>query len=148
MKKSSTESLMKLGSEKTEYAQSGPSASMLETFPNSHPDRDYVIGHDTEEFTSLCPKTGQPDFACFKLQYVADKKCVESKSLKLYLFAFRNEGAFMENIANTIRDDLVEVMQPRSLLVVMSFAPRGGIKTTVESEYVRPQSESRNCAAQ
>jgi len=148
MKESDTKTLTKLGSEKTEYARSGPSASMLETFPNSHPDRDYTICHDTEEFTSLCPKTGQPDFAFFKLQYVADKKCVESKSLKLYLFAFRNEGAFMENIVNTIRDDLVEAMQPRSLLVVMAFAARGGIKTTVEAEYIRPQPEPRNCVAQ
>jgi 7-cyano-7-deazaguanine reductase len=121
---------------------------MLETFQNPHPDRDYLICHNTEEFTSLCPKTGQPDFAFIKVQYVADEKCVESKSLKLYLFAFRNEGAFMENIVNTILNDLVEATEPRSMLVVGVFAARGGLKTTVEAEYVKPKPEPRNCSVQ
>lgn len=124
-----------LGSQKTEYKQSGPNTEMLETFPNSNPGRDYVITHVTKEFTSLCPKTGQPDFASIEVQMIADQKCIESKSLKLYFFAYRNEGTFMETITNNILSDLVKACEPRWCQVLGTFAPRGGIQTIVKAEY-------------
>lgn len=127
--------LSQLGSKQTDYKLSGPHVGILETFPNPAPERDYDIIHDTDEFSSLCPKTGQPDFACLTITYVADEKCVESKSLKLYLFAFRNEGAFMERITNCILDDLVQCLDPRRCQVAMSFNSRGGIRTSVVAEY-------------
>lgn len=127
--------LTKLGEANTSYGYNNPHPDVLETFPNAYPCRDYEIGHDTEEFTSLCPKTGQPDFAHVRITYTADKLCVETKSLKLYLFAFRNEGAFMETICNRICDDLAILLLPRRLCVEMEFRPRGGIRTRVRSEY-------------
>ncbi len=129
--------LTQLGSKQTEYKREGPSASMLETFPNQYPERIYSIQHKTVEFTSLCPKTGQPDFAHLEIEYVADKLCVETKSLKLYLFAFRNEGAFMETLTNRILDDLVSVLSPRTCMVRTAFSPRGGIRTEVEANYFK-----------
>jgi 7-cyano-7-deazaguanine reductase len=103
----------------------------LQTFPNPAPDRDYEIAFDCPEFTCLCPLTGQPDFAHFKISYVPDQFCVELKSLKLYMWSFRNEGAFHEKVTNTIADDIIKAIQPRKLTVVGDFYVRGGIGTVV-----------------
>src|ERR1700722_11850608 len=103
----------------------------LETFPNPQPDRDYTIRMRIPEFTCLCPKTGQPDFAVLHLDYVPAKTCVELKSLKLYVWSFRNEGAFHEAVTNRILDDLVKATQPRALEVIGDFGVRGGIHTVV-----------------
>jgi 7-cyano-7-deazaguanine reductase len=108
---------------------------MLETFTNSYPNRDYLIEIVCPEFTSVCPKTGQPDFGTLTFQYVPDKLCVELKSLKLYLQQFRNEGIFYENITNRILDDLVTLLQPRRIKLVAAFTPRGGISTSVTVEW-------------
>jgi 7-cyano-7-deazaguanine reductase len=110
-------------------------AKRLETFPNHHPDRDYVVTLRTEEFTCVCPATGQPDFARLTLQYIPDRKIVESKSLKLYLWSFRNRGIFHEHAANAILDDLVKALAPRWCKVTADFAVRGGISISVEAEY-------------
>ncbi len=107
----------------------------LETFPNHNDQRDYVITLQTEEFTCVCPKTGQPDFAKIKIQYIPDKKIIESKSLKLYLWSFRNEGVFHEHVTNIILDDLVAALQPRWCKVSAEFAVRGGIGINVDAEY-------------
>ena len=112
-----------------------PSREMLETFDNPFPDRNYVIDTVCPEFTSLCPKTGHPDFGTITITYVADKVCYELKSLKLYLQEYRNHGAFYEAVTNTILDDLVAVTQPRWLTIVAAFTPRGGIRTTVTVEH-------------
>ena len=107
----------------------------LETFDNPHPKRDYTIRIDIPEFTCLCPKTGQPDFATLHLEYVANKKCVELKSLKLYVWAFREQGAFHEDVTNQILDDLVQATQPRFMRLTAKFNVRGGIYTTVVVEH-------------
>ena len=107
----------------------------LETFPNHNPERDYVVTLRTTEFTCLCPKTGQPDFAELIIQYIPDQRILESKSLKLYLWSFRNEGAFHEHVTNVILDDLVKVLEPRWSKVSARFAVRGGIAITVDAEY-------------
>src|SRR4051812_45107880 len=112
---------------------------MLETFENQFPGRDYVIEIVCPEFTSVCPKTGQPDFGTLTLTYTPDRKCVELKSLKMYLQSFRNEGIFYENVTNRILDDLVAVLAPRQMKVVASFTPRGGISTSVTVEHERVQ---------
>jgi 7-cyano-7-deazaguanine reductase len=104
---------------------------VLETFENQHPGRDYRIEIVCPEFTSVCPKTGQPDFGTLTFTYTPDAQCVELKSLKLYLQQFRNEGIFYENVTNRILDDLVAVIQPRSMKLVASFSTRGGISTSV-----------------
>jgi 7-cyano-7-deazaguanine reductase len=109
----------------------------LETFPNPKPGRDYVIRFETDEFTCLCPKTGQPDFATIRIEYVPDSLCVELKSLKLYLWSFRNEGGFHEDVTNRILDDLVAAVRPRRLRVEGDFNIRGGIHTTVVVEHAR-----------
>ena len=106
----------------------------LETFPNHHPGRDYIITLRTEEFTCVCPATGQPDFAKLTIQYMPDKKIIESKSLKLYLQSFRNKGAFHEHVTNVLLDDLVAALEPRWCKVTADFAVRGGISITVEAE--------------
>jgi 7-cyano-7-deazaguanine reductase len=111
---------------------------MLETFDNGYPEREYTIEIVCPEFTSVCPKTGQPDFGTLTFRYVPAAKCVELKSLKLYLQQFRNMGIFYENATNRILDDLVAVLQPRRMTLVASFTPRGGITTSVTAEYVRP----------
>ena len=108
-----------------------PSRSQLETFANQFPHRDYLIEIICPEFTSMCPKTGQPDFGTLTIRYIADAVCVELKSLKLYLQAFRNEGIFYENVTNRILDDLVAVMQPRRITLVAHFTPRGGISSRI-----------------
>ncbi|HEX6387279.1 MAG TPA: preQ(1) synthase [Anaerolineae bacterium] len=107
----------------------------LETFPNRHPGRDYLITLRTEEFTCVCPMTSQPDFANLTIRYIPDQRIVESKSLKLYLWSYRNEGVFHEHVTNVILDDLVEALEPRWCEVVTEFAVRGGIGITVQAEY-------------
>ncbi len=107
----------------------------LQTFPNPAPDRDYEIAFDCPEFTCLCPLTGQPDFAHIKIRYVPDRLCVELKSLKLYLWSFRNEGTFHEAVTNRILDDLVAAVKPRSATVEGNFFVRGGISTVVTAGY-------------
>jgi 7-cyano-7-deazaguanine reductase len=111
-----------------------PSKS-LETFPNPQPDRDYTIRMRIPEFNCLCPKTGQPDFAVLNLEYVPEKTCVELKSLKLYVWSFRNEGAFHEAVTNRILDDLVTATAPRFMRLTAEFLVRGGIYTTVVAEH-------------
>jgi 7-cyano-7-deazaguanine reductase len=112
-----------------------PSKNSLETFPNPNPERDYTIRMRIPEFTCLCPKTGQPDFATLHLEYVPDAKCVELKSLKLYIWSFRDEGAFHEAVTNRIVDDLVRLIEPRFLRLRAEFNVRGGIYTTVIAEH-------------
>ncbi len=107
----------------------------LETFLNPNPQRDYTIRIDVPEFTCICPKTGQPDFAQFKIEYVADEKCVELKSLKLYMWSYREEGAFHEAVTNKILEDLVAATQPRFMRLTGVWNVRGGIYTTVVVEH-------------
>jgi len=114
---------------------SDPSRDILETFENPYPQRDYVIDTVAPEFTSMCPKTGQPDFGTITISYVADQKCYELKSLKLYLQQYRNLGAFYERVTNMILDDLVAVTEPRWMKIEAAFTPRGGIRTTVVVEH-------------
>jgi len=104
---------------------------ILETFENEFPGRDYIIEIICPEFTSVCPKTGQPDFGTLTFTYTPDRKCVELKSLKLYLQSFRNQGIFYENVTNRILDDLVAALAPRRMKLIASFTPRGGISTNV-----------------
>lgn len=108
-----------------------PNRDLLETFANQFPGRDYVIEIVCPEFTSVCPKTGQPDFGVLTISYTPEARCVELKSLKMYLQQFRNEGIFYENVTNTILDDLVAVLAPRRLQLKAAFTARGGISTTV-----------------
>lgn len=108
---------------------------LLECFPNPSPDRDYVIEHVAEEFTSLCPKTGHPDFAIIGLRYVPDQTCVELKSLKLYLQDYRNEGIFYEAVTNKIADDLRKAMNPRWMEIRTDWRGRGGIRSTITVEF-------------
>lgn len=106
-------------------------ATVLETFPNPKPGRDYEIAFECPEFTCVCPKTGQPDFATIRIEYVPGTTCVELKSLKLYLWSFRDVGAFHERVTNDICDDLVALLAPRRLVVTSEFRVRGGITTRV-----------------
>ena len=115
----------------------------LEVFKNSHPDREYEIEMECPEFTCLCPKTGQPDFAELEIHYAPDKLCIELKSLKLYLWSFRNEGAFHEKVINEIIDDLVQISTPRWMEVIGTFNVRGGIHTTVSATYAAPKNSSK-----
>ncbi len=110
---------------------------ILETFENQYPQRDYEITIRCPEFTSVCPKTGQPDFGVLTFIYTPDRKCVELKSLKFYLQRFRNEGIFYENVTNRILDDLVAVLEPRRMKIIAEFTPRGGITTTVTASFER-----------
>jgi 7-cyano-7-deazaguanine reductase len=105
--------------------------SVLETFPNPRPGRDYEIAMECPEFTCVCPRTGQPDFATLRIRYVPAERCVELKSLKLYLWSFRDQGTFHEAVVNRILDDLVQALRPKSMTVVGDFNIRGGIHTTV-----------------
>ena len=107
----------------------------LDTFPNPNPHRDYTIRIDVPEFTCICPKTGQPDFAQFKIEYVADEKCVELKSLKLYMWSYREEGAFHEAVTNKILEDLATATAPRFMRLTGVWNVRGGIYTTVVVEH-------------
>ena len=128
--KDDTSKLKSLGSEKTQY-EFCIRPDVLETFPNKFPEREYTVVFETDEMTSLCPKTGQPDFAHIKVEYMPGKDCIESKSLKLYLFSYRNEGSFMETITNRICEDLSKCCNPKWLRVVADFKARGGISTRV-----------------
>ncbi len=114
----------------------GPSKH-LEVFPNPNPERDYEIAFECPEFTCLCPRTGQPDFATIRIRYIPDELCVELKSLKLYLWSYRNVGAFHEKVTNQILDDLVKAVKPRSIKVEGDFFVRGGIHTVVTATYVK-----------
>lgn len=109
---------------------------LLETFKNEYLDRDYTIIHTAPEFTSLCPKTGQPDFATITVEYVPDKLCIELKSLKIYFNSYRNDGLFFESATNRILDDLVTVCKPRYMLITAEFNVRGGISSLIEAEYL------------
>ncbi len=110
----------------------------LETFDNPQPGRDYTIRIRMPEFTCLCPKTGQPDFATLHLEYVPDQRCVELKALKLYIWSFRDQGAFHEDVTNRMLDDLVNACQPRFMRLTADFMVRGGIYTSVVAEYQDP----------
>ena len=129
--------LKALGKGKTDYAYDEPSSAILEAFPNKYPQRNYVINLEFAEFTSLCPMTGQPDFASIRISYCPDALCLETKSIKLYFFAYRNHGSFMETITNRILDDCVEVCKPRWMIVKGIFRPRGGICLDVEARYAQ-----------
>ena len=110
-------------------------STKIDTFPNPKPERDYLIHMKIPEFTCLCPMTGQPDFATLTLDYVADRKCLELKSLKLYIWSFRDEGAFHEALTNRILDDIVNVLSPRYVRLKAQFNVRGGIFTTVVAQH-------------
>jgi len=111
----------------------------LEVFPNPKPERDYTIQIEAPEFTCLCPKTGQPDFATMSLEYIPDELCVELRSWKLYLWSYRGEGAFHEDVANRILDDLVMALKPRFMRLTAEFNVRGGLYTSVVVEYQAPE---------
>ncbi len=112
---------------------------ILETFPNPAPRRDYLIEHTHHEFTSVCPMTGHPDFADITVSYIANKKCVELKSLKLYFHAYRNEGIFFEAATNQICDDLGTALQPRKLSIIARWKARGGFSSVVTADWKRKQ---------
>lgn len=118
----------------------------IETFPNPRPDREYLIKMRCPEFTCLCPKTGQPDFATIYLRYIPNQRCIELKSLKLYLWSYRNEGAFHEAVMNQILDDCVAACDPHWMELTGKFYVRGGISTTVQVEHAHPDFEHRDCA--
>jgi 7-cyano-7-deazaguanine reductase len=120
-------------------AQLAEPRSILEAFPNPKPQRDYTIEFVFPEFTSVCPVTGQPDFATITVRYVPNALCVEMKSLKLYFFSYRNKGIFYEAVTNTILDDLVAVVKPRRMTVVGAFAVRGGTAGSVTVQYDAPK---------
>ena len=130
------EELQALGRESVYSQKYAP--EVLETFENQHPDNDYWVRFNCPEFTTLCPITGQPDFAEIRISYVPDKRMVESKSLKLYLFSFRSNGDFHEDCVNTIMKDLVKLMDPKYLEVTGFFTPRGGISIYPYANYGRP----------
>lgn len=111
-------------------------ASVLETFPNSNPERDYVIEITCPEFTSVCPKTGHPDFGTIVIRYVPDRSCIELKSLKYYLFGFREKGIFYESLVNAILDDLIAACRPRRMTVEGRFTPRGGISSVITADHI------------
>lgn len=113
-------------------------SSTIETFPNPRPGREYQIDMRCPEFTSVCPKTGLPDFGEIRISYIPDERCIELKALKYYLIEFRNRGIFYENVTNQILDDLVAACQPRRMTVVGDFSVRGGIKTSVTATYEKP----------
>ncbi len=131
------EGLTKLGSQGTKYAAEYD-PSLLEAFGNKHPEHDYYVKFNCPEFTSLCPITGQPDFAAITISYVPDEKLVESKSLKLYLFSFRNHGAFHEDCVNLIMEDLIKALDPKYIEVTGKFLPRGGISIDPYCNYGKP----------
>lgn len=128
------EELTLLGRKITGYPSS-PQEARLESFENQYPGRDYRITFHCPEFTSLCPRTAQPDFGTIEIRYIPDKKCLEAKSLKLYLFSYRDVGIFNEDVVNKILDDIVSVCRPRKAEVTGEFYPRGGICISVEASY-------------
>lgn len=121
----------------TMLGQKAEPSKKLEAFPNHNLDRFYLVTLQSNEFTCLCPMTGQPDFATITVKYVPDQKVVESKSFKLYLWSYRNEGVFHEHVVNTILDDLIKILDPHWCKVIGAFSVRGGINITVESEFVK-----------
>lgn len=131
------EGLTKLGSQHTAYS-TDYNPDVLETFANKHPDNDYFVKFNCPEFTSLCPITGQPDFATITISYVPGDRMVESKSLKLYLFSFRNHGDFHEDVVNIIMKDLIRLMDPKYIEVWGKFLPRGGISIDPYCNYGKP----------
>lgn len=135
-----SEGLNNLGKKNTKYA-TDYTPEVLETFDNKHPDRDYFVKFNCPEFTSLCPITKQPDFATIYISYIPDKKMVESKSLKLYLFSFRNHGDFHEDCVNIIMNDLIKLMNPKYIEVWGKFLPRGGISIDPYCNYGRPDTK-------
>ena len=140
------EGLQQLG-KKTEYS-TDYAPEVLETFENLHQDNDYWVQFNCPEFTTLCPITGQPDFAEIKIMYLPGERMVESKSLKLYLFSFRNHGDFHEDCVNTIMKDLVKLMQPKYIEVIGLFTPRGGISIYPYANYGRPGTPYEEMARQ
>jgi 7-cyano-7-deazaguanine reductase len=142
----SKDNLKALGRE-TEYLNHY-APEVLETFENKHPDNDYWVQFNCPEFTSLCPITGQPDFAEIKIMYIPAKRMVESKSLKLYLFSFRNNGDFHEDCVNIIMKDLVKLMDPKYIEVVGLFTPRGGISIYPYANYGKPGTKYEKMAEQ
>ena len=139
------EGLTHLGSQGTQYsAEYDP--SVLESFSNKHPGNDYFVKFNCPEFTSLCPITGQPDFATITIAYVPDERLVESKSLKLYLFSFRNHGDFHEDVVNVIMKDLVRLLEPKYIEVWGRFLPRGGISIDPYCNYGKPGTRWENVA--
>lgn len=134
---SNTEGLTLLGNQKTEYSDRYNPA-VLEAFDNAHPNSNTFVKFNCPEFTALCPMTGQPDFATIYISYIPDLKMVESKSLKLYLFSFRNEGSFHEDCVNKMLRDLVELMDPRYIEIWGKFTPRGGISIDPYVNYGKP----------
>lgn len=137
--KKELEGVSLLGNQNTHY-QYNYDPSVLETFINKHQDNDYMVTFTCPEFTSLCPKTGQPDFAEIIINYIPDKRMVESKSLKLYLFSFRNHGDFHEDCTNIIMKDLIKLMDPKYIEVKGNFLPRGGISILPFANYAKPGS--------
>jgi 7-cyano-7-deazaguanine reductase len=117
---------------------------IIEVFENAYPGRDYTVMHEAPEFTSLCPKTGQPDFATVTVEYIPDKLCIELKSLKLYFNSFRNDGIYFESVTNQILDDLVAACQPRFMRITAEFNTRGGISSIVEAEYQKEDLSNDN----
>lgn len=137
--KKELEGVSLLGNQNTHYKYNYD-PSVLETFINKHQDNDYMVTFTCPEFTSLCPKTGQPDFAEIIINYIPDKRMVESKSLKLYLFSFRNHGDFHEDCTNIIMKDLIKLMDPKYIEVKGNFLPRGGISILPFANYAKPGS--------
>jgi 7-cyano-7-deazaguanine reductase len=133
--KDNVENLKNLGSHGTKYEYENPTKEMLETFKNQYPNRDYITEFVFNEFSSLCPKTGQPDFAKITIHYIPNKLCIETKSLKVYFLAYRQEKTFMETLTNRILDDCVAVCKPRYMRVTSEFNPRGGTLISVVVEY-------------
>jgi 7-cyano-7-deazaguanine reductase len=125
--------LTKLGTT-TKYTYEEPSVDILEVFENKYQNKDYIVHFEFNEFTSLCPKTGQPDFGEINIQYIPNEKCIETKSLKLYFLAFRQHGSFMETITNKILEDCFNVCKPRWMQVIGSFNTRGGVSVNVKAE--------------
>jgi len=140
------EGLQLLG-QKTQYS-TNYAPEVLETFQNKHPENDYWVQFNCPEFTSLCPITGQPDFAEIKIMYIPAERMVESKSLKIYLFSFRNHGDFHEDCVNTIMKDLVRLMEPKYIEVVGLFTPRGGISIYPYANYGKPGTKYEQLAEQ
>ncbi len=130
-------SLTLLGNSEAAFPKS-PQSATIETFPNPKPNRDYSIRLDCPDFTSLCPVTGQPDFAEILVDYIPDKLCIETKSLKLYLSSYRNVHSFNEQVINSVLDDLVKACRPRRIKIEGKFVPRGGLSLTVTAEHPDP----------
>ena len=145
--KEELDKIVQLGSGSTHYVFDYDPA-LLERFDNQHPENDYMVMLNCPEFTTLCPKTGQPDFAEIRIAYIPDRYLVESKSLKLYLFSFRNHGDFHEDCCNIIKNDLVALLDPRYLEVLGIFVPRGGISIYPFANYAKPGSNYEKYAAE